>query len=129
MAQMPRASAAAACAAAWHGAQQPRQGAPDEVDQRIAVVGAGLRLQQTLAQEAGLPAMTPLKTAIQALRALNQACGVAKHEGDGEETSGGGTSPISQHGTVHTAGFWLPGRRGVGALARTRGTGITAAHD
>ena len=50
---------------------------PDEIMQRLAVIETGLRMQQELATEVGVP--PPLSAAIQALRILNKAGGDAKH--------------------------------------------------
>ena len=69
--------AAAMVAAAWREKAVTDDGPADEVSQRAAVVEAGLRMQAALSD--GGP-IQPLRTAIQALRALNRAVGEAKHE-------------------------------------------------
>ncbi len=72
-----RLAVAAMVAAAWREKSAAADFQGDEISQRTAVVEAGLRVQSALSD--GGP-IKPLRTAIQALRALNRAVGDAKHE-------------------------------------------------
>ena len=67
---------AARVAAAWREKAVTDDGPADEVSQRAAVVEAGLRMQAALSD--GGP-IQPLRTAIQALRALNRSIGEVRN--------------------------------------------------
>ena len=66
--------------ALWKPVEMPMNSFPDEISQCASTIEAGLRVQRLLSDG---KQVSPLKTAIQALRQLNKAVNEAKH---GQET-------------------------------------------